>query len=127
MPADAKSPTNPVWTPEAIQALLDLPFMDLVFRAAEVHRANFDPNEVQRSALLSINLGLINLLPIPMLDGGHLVMYAMEKVRGKPLNEQVQEYALRVGIAFLLGIMVFATWNDLVQLKFVDYVVKLVS
>lgn len=79
------------------------------------------------SALLSINLGLINLLPIPMLDGGNLVMYAMEKVRGKPINERVQEYALRVGIAFLLAIMVFATWNDLVQLKIVDYVVKLVS
>lgn len=57
MSADAKSPTNPVWTTEAIQALLDLPFMDLVFRAAEVHRANFDPNEVQRSALLSIKTG----------------------------------------------------------------------
>lgn len=79
------------------------------------------------SALLSINLGLINLLPIPMLDGGHLVMYAMEKMRGKPLNERVQEYALRVGIGFLLAIMVFATWNDLVQLKIVDYVVKLVT
>jgi regulator of sigma E protease len=79
------------------------------------------------AALLSVNLGLINLLPIPMLDGGHLAMYAMEKIRGKPLNEQVQEYALRVGLVFLLGIMVFATWNDLVQLKIVDYVVKLVS
>ena len=79
------------------------------------------------SALLSINLGLINLLPIPMLDGGQLVMFAMEKVRGKPLPERLQEYALRVGIAFLLGIMLFATWNDLVQLKVVDYVVKLVS
>ncbi|MBI1216409.1 MAG: RIP metalloprotease RseP [Alphaproteobacteria bacterium] len=69
------------------------------------------------AALLSVNLGLVNLLPIPMLDGGHLAMYAMEKIRGKPMSEHVQEYALRVGLVFLLGIMVFATWNDVVQLK----------
>jgi regulator of sigma E protease len=79
------------------------------------------------AALLSVNLGLINLLPIPILDGGHLVMYAMEKARGKPLGERVQEYALRVGLVFLLSIMFFATWNDLVQLKFVDYVKSLIS
>lgn len=79
------------------------------------------------AALLSINLGLINLLPIPLLDGGHLAMYAMEKLRGRPLSTQVQEYALRVGLVFLLGIMFLATWNDLVQLKVVDYVVKLIS
>jgi regulator of sigma E protease len=78
------------------------------------------------AALLSVNLGLINLLPIPMLDGGHLAMYAMEKLRGKPLSERIQDYALRFGIAVLLAIMVFATWNDLVQMKVVDHVVKLV-
>ncbi|MDE1151233.1 MAG: RIP metalloprotease RseP [Micavibrio sp.] len=78
------------------------------------------------SALLSINLGLINLLPVPMLDGGHLMLYAMEKLRGRPVSEHVQEYALRVGFVFLLGIMFFATWNDLVQLKIVDHVVKLI-
>ena len=79
------------------------------------------------AALLSVNLGLINLLPIPMLDGGHLMFYALETVKGKPLGERVQEYALRVGMVFLLGVMVFATWNDLLQLKVVDYVVNLVS
>jgi regulator of sigma E protease len=79
------------------------------------------------AALLSVNLGFINLLPIPILDGGHLMMFAMEKLRGKPLGEQVQEYALRVGLVFLVGIMFFATWNDLVQLKFVDYVKSLIS
>lgn len=79
------------------------------------------------AALLSVNLGLINLLPIPMLDGGHLMFYALETVKGKPLGEKVQEYALRVGMVFLLGVMVFATWNDLLQLKVVDYVVNLVS
>lgn len=79
------------------------------------------------SALLSINLGLVNLLPIPMLDGGHLMFYAMETVRGKPLGERFQEYSLRIGVMFLMGVMLFATWNDLVQLKVVDYVKNLIS
>lgn len=78
------------------------------------------------AGLLSVNLGLINILPIPLLDGGYLAMYAMEKVRGRPLHERVQEYALRVGLVFLLGIMFLATWNDLVQLKVVDYVRALI-
>jgi regulator of sigma E protease len=78
------------------------------------------------AALLSVNLGLINLLPIPMLDGGHLAFYAMEKLKGKPMGERVQEYALRVGLTFLLGIMLFATWNDLVQLKVFDHIKNLV-
>ncbi len=79
------------------------------------------------AALLSINLGLINLLPIPMLDGGHLAFYAMESVKRKPVSEKFQEYALRVGMVFILSIMVFATWNDLVQLRIVDYVMSLIS
>ncbi len=79
------------------------------------------------AALLSVNLGLINLLPIPMLDGGHLAFYAMETIKGKPMGERFQEYALRVGLTFLLGIMLFATWNDLVQLKVFDYVKNLIS
>lgn len=82
---------------------------------------------VSFAALLSVNLGLINLLPIPMLDGGHLAFYAVESVKGKPLGERAQEYALRVGMVFLLSVMVLATWNDLVQMKVVDYVMKLVS
>lgn len=73
------------------------------------------------AALLSVNLGLINILPIPMLDGGHLAFYAMESIKGKPMSERFQEYALRVGLTFLLGIMLFATWNDLVQLKVISY------
>lgn len=67
-------------------------------------------------ALLSINLGLINLFPIPMLDGGHLLFYAFEAVRGKPVSEQIQEYAFRLGLVFLVGIMLFANLNDIVQL-----------
>lgn len=68
------------------------------------------------TALLSINLGLINLFPIPMLDGGHLVFYAAEAIRGKPLSERIQEYAFRMGLAILVGIMVFANLNDIIQL-----------
>jgi regulator of sigma E protease len=68
------------------------------------------------TALLSINLGLINLFPIPMLDGGHLFFYGIEAARGKPLSERVQEYAFRFGLVILFGIMIFANLNDLVQL-----------
>lgn len=68
------------------------------------------------TALLSINLGLINLFPIPMLDGGHLAMYAVEVVRGKPLSEQIQEYAFRFGLVILVCLMVFANLNDIIQL-----------
>lgn len=68
------------------------------------------------TALLSINLGLINLFPIPMLDGGHLVFYFFEAVLGRPIPERVQEYAFRVGFVFLIGVMVFANLNDIMQL-----------
>lgn len=73
-------------------------------------------------ALLSINLGLINLFPIPMLDGGHLLFYAIEAVRGRPLGERAQEYGYRIGLALVLTLMLFATWNDLVQLRVVDFI-----
>ncbi|MFQ5958063.1 MAG: RIP metalloprotease RseP [Alphaproteobacteria bacterium] len=71
-------------------------------------------------AVLSINLGLINLFPIPMLDGGHLLFYVFEAVRGKPLGERAQEYGFRIGLAVVLTLMVFVTWKDLVRLKVVD-------
>jgi regulator of sigma E protease len=64
-------------------------------------------------ALLSVNLGLINLFPIPMLDGGHLMFYTLEALRGRPLTARVQEYGFRIGLALVLALMVFATWNDL--------------
>ena len=67
-------------------------------------------------ALLSINLGFINLLPIPMLDGGHLLFYFFEAVLGRPVPEQFQEYAFRAGFFFLIGLMAFANLNDLYQL-----------
>jgi regulator of sigma E protease len=66
-------------------------------------------------ALLSINLGLINLFPIPMLDGGHLLFYAIEAVLGRPLGERAQEFGFRIGLAFVLCLMIFVTWNDLMR------------
>ncbi len=67
-------------------------------------------------AVLSINLGLINLFPVPVLDGGHLLFYAAEALRGKPLGPRAQEYGFRIGLALVLTLMVFATRNDLVHL-----------
>lgn len=64
-------------------------------------------------AVLSVNLGLINLFPIPILDGGHLVFYLFEALRGRPLPPRAQEYGLKAGLALLVGLFVFATWNDL--------------
>ena len=64
-------------------------------------------------ALISINLGFINLLPIPMLDGGHLFLYALEAVRRRPLEPKVQEWAFMSGFALLMSLMLFLTWNDL--------------
>ncbi len=64
-------------------------------------------------AVLSVNLALINLFPIPILDGGHLMFYLAEAIRGRPLPPRAQEYGLRAGLAVILALFVFATWNDL--------------
>ena len=66
-------------------------------------------------AFLSVSIGLINLFPIPMLDGGHLVYYAIEAVRGKPLGEHAQEWGFRIGFSLVIMLMVVGTWNDLVR------------
>ncbi len=79
------------------------------------------------TAVLSINLGLINLFPIPLLDGGHLALYAVEAVRGRPLTERSQEIAFRLGLAMVLSLMLFATWNDIVHLKIVEFITGLIS
>lgn len=63
-------------------------------------------------ALISVSIGLINLFPIPLLDGGHLMYYAAEAVRGRPLSEQTQEIGFRIGLAIVSTLMVFALWND---------------
>jgi len=71
---------------------------------------------VMLTAVLSISIGLLNLFPIPMLDGGHLVFYALEAARGRPLSERSQEIGFRVGLALVLTLMVVATWNDIARL-----------
>ncbi|NVJ93679.1 MAG: RIP metalloprotease RseP [Methylocystaceae bacterium] len=92
--------------------------------SGDAAKSGFD-SLIYLMAVLSVNLGLINLFPIPMLDGGHLVFYAAEAIRGKPLSEKAQEYGFRLGLTLVLGLMVFATWNDLVQLKVFDFVKQL--
>jgi regulator of sigma E protease len=82
---------------------------------------------IQFAAILSINLGLINLFPIPLLDGGHLVFYGIEALRGRPVSERAMGLSMNIGLALILCLTVFVTWNDLVQLRFVDYVVGLVT
>jgi regulator of sigma E protease len=78
-------------------------------------------------AVLSVNLGLINLFPIPVLDGGHLLFYVAEALRGKPLGQRAQEYGFRVGLALVLSLMVLVTWNDLSHLGIVAFFKGLIS
>jgi regulator of sigma E protease len=78
-------------------------------------------------AVLSVNLGLINLFPIPMLDGGHLLFYVFEAIRGRPLGERLQEYGFRIGLALVLTLMLFVTWNDLAQLQVFEFLRNLVT
>jgi regulator of sigma E protease len=68
-------------------------------------------------AILSVSIGLINLFPIPLLDGGHLLYYAVEAVLGRPLGERAQDVGFRLGLVFGLGLMLLTTWNDLVRLN----------
>ena len=67
-------------------------------------------------AYISISLGFINLFPIPMLDGGHLMFYAFEKILGRPLTQRTQEGFFRIGLFFLIFLMFFTTFNDLKDL-----------
>jgi len=71
---------------------------------------------IQLAAVLSVSIGLLNLMPVPMLDGGHLVFYAIEAVRGRPPGEVAQEWAYRFGLSVVLALMIFATWNDVTML-----------
>ncbi len=72
---------------------------------------------INLTAILSVSIGLLNLMPIPMLDGGHLLFYAAEAIRGRPLSERVQDFGFRIGIGIVLLLMVFATWNDVMHLS----------
>jgi regulator of sigma E protease len=71
---------------------------------------------IQLTAAVSVSIGLINLFPIPILDGGHLLFYAYEAVRGRPVPPAVLEVGYRVGLALLLGVFLLATWSDLSRL-----------
>ena len=71
---------------------------------------------VQLCAILSVSIGLLNLFPIPLLDGGHLLFYSAEILRGRPLSERTQEMGFRIGLGLVLMLMVFATYNDIVHL-----------
>jgi len=68
------------------------------------------------TAVLSVSIGLLNLFPIPLLDGGHLLFYGVEAVRGRPLSERAQEVGFRIGLAIVLVLMIFATFNDILHL-----------
>ena len=71
---------------------------------------------IHLAAVLSISIGLLNLFPVPLLDGGHLLFYSVEAVRGRPLSERAQEMGFRIGLALVLMLMVFATYNDILHL-----------
>jgi regulator of sigma E protease len=68
---------------------------------------------IHLTAVLSISIGLLNLFPIPLLDGGHLLFYAVEAIRGRPLSERAQEVGFRIGLAIVVMLMIFATFNDI--------------
>jgi regulator of sigma E protease len=82
---------------------------------------------IELLALFSINLGFINLLPIPMLDGGHLVMYGAEAVRRRPVSSRAQEWAFRGGLAFLLTFILMVTVNDLASFGLFDRLGRLIG
>lgn len=79
--------------------------------------ANLALTFLQFAAIVSIGIGIVNLLPIPVLDGGHLAFYGYEAVARRPVPARVQELSYRVGLALLAGLMLFATWNDLQKLS----------
>ncbi len=82
---------------------------------------------IQLIALISINLGFINLLPVPMLDGGHLVFYAAEAVRRKPVSERAQDWAFRGGLALLIALLLFTTVNDLASFGLFERLGRLIG
>jgi regulator of sigma E protease len=74
------------------------------------------PSLFSLTAVLSVSIGLLNLFPVPLLDGGHLLFYAIEATRGKPLSERAQEVGFRIGLAIVVMLMIFATYNDILHL-----------
>jgi regulator of sigma E protease len=91
-------------------------------------QASLGPFEfIQLIALFSINLGFINLLPVPMLDGGHLVFYAAEAVRRRPVSVRAQDWAFRGGLALLLALLIFTTVNDLASFGLFERLGRLIG
>jgi len=74
------------------------------------------PELLNLTAVLSVSIGLLNLFPIPLLDGGHLLFYGIEGLRGRPLSEKAQELGFRIGLAIVVMLMLVATWNDILHL-----------
>ena len=72
---------------------------------------------IHLAAVLSVSIGLLNLFPIPLLDGGHLLFYSIEAMRGRPLSDRAQEMGFRIGFAIVIMLMIFATFNDIVHLR----------
>lgn len=83
--------------------------------SSEVASAGFTAL-IHLTAVLSVSIGLLNLFPIPMLDGGHLLFYGIEALRGRPLSERAQEMGMRIGLAIVVMLMIFATFNDILHL-----------
>jgi regulator of sigma E protease len=71
---------------------------------------------IHLTGILSVSIGLLNLFPIPLLDGGHLLFYGIEAARGRPLSERAQEVGFRIGLAIVVMLMIFATFNDIIHL-----------
>jgi regulator of sigma E protease len=94
---------------------------------AGIKSANLALTLLQFAALVSIGIGFVNLLPIPVLDGGHLMFYAYEAVARRPVPAQVQDAGFRVGLALLAGLMLFATWHDLQKLNLFAFLGGLAS
>jgi regulator of sigma E protease len=78
-------------------------------------------NALRLAAMISVGIGFLNLMPIPVLDGGHLLFYAYEAIARRPLAAKVQAAGYRVGLALVLGLMLFATWNDLQRLRVFNF------
>jgi len=83
--------------------------------SGQVASAGF-PALMHLAAVLSVSIGLLNLFPVPLLDGGHLLFYAIEAIRGRPLSERAQEMGFRIGLAIVVMLMIFATFNDIVHI-----------
>ncbi|HUU51163.1 MAG TPA: site-2 protease family protein [Nitrospinota bacterium] len=76
----------------------------------------FNPNLYIFLAFLSINLGILNLLPIPILDGGHILFFSLEAILGRPISLKKREMAQQIGLIFIVSLMLFAFYNDILRL-----------